>query len=228
MLAYIPYMDPMGNIITLFSPLAWTKNAPPTVRIGAEGRTKRVKTFASPYLGYRITIRRVLRSYTVYIPALIEIHEDYITELFHMFVNHLLAPAGPKKWLSWSHVETDHDAGWPITGWWFQSLWPSWGYYSQYMENYKIHVPNHQSGNRLHLLSPLVVSVFGDHGSTPSHDMAKSRAVTSLCSPRDTRPQLNLFSMGSSSLKFPRHAVSCFVVSCLKFRSLNTFLSVIN
>ena len=82
--------------------------------------------------------------------------------------------------------------------------------------------------NRLHLLSPLVVSVFGDHGSTPSHDMAKSRAVTSLCSPKDTRPQLILFSMGSSSLKFPRHAVSCFVVSCLKFRSLNTFLSVIN
>ena len=34
-----------------------------------------------------------------------------------------------------------------ISGWWFQSLWKilvSWGYYSQYMESHKIHVPNHQ------------------------------------------------------------------------------------
>ena len=35
-----------------------------------------------------------------------------------------------------------------ISGWWFQSLWKnmevSWDYHSQYMESYKIHVPNHQ------------------------------------------------------------------------------------
>ena len=36
-----------------------------------------------------------------------------------------------------------------ITGWWYtysseKCEFVSWGYYSQYMESHKIHVPNHQ------------------------------------------------------------------------------------
>ena len=34
------------------------------------------------------------------------------------------------------------------SGWWFQPLWKilvNWDHYSQYMENHKSHVPNHQS-----------------------------------------------------------------------------------
>jgi hypothetical protein len=40
----------------------------------------------------------------------------------------------------------DYDHLQNIAGWWFRFQPLSWGYYSQYMESHKIHLPKHQIG----------------------------------------------------------------------------------